>query len=190
MAASISASVLASVHNIYLSFDRACRFLHLAQLKIGIWILWVHQHTNRCGSRNKFVQKPEAFGLQCRSEQAHAVTLPPGRLRLMTMPASMADAMSVLCVKTGSRKLIPITSALPARQARASMSWLLDLFHAQHTVRRAVRHIAGELVVLVAQDRAAGGMQAGDVGHHGRVGKDDVGRRAQRQNAFLAVEQR
>jgi hypothetical protein len=59
-------------HNIYLSFDHACRFLQLAQPQTGSRIRRVDQHTKPRGSRIKLVQKLQTLGLQFRSEKAHA----------------------------------------------------------------------------------------------------------------------
>ena len=54
----------------YLSLDRACRFLHLAQLAIGIRISRIHQHSDRRGAGDDFIQQPQTLGLQFRPEQA------------------------------------------------------------------------------------------------------------------------
>src|SRR5262249_11000150 len=64
-------------YNFYLSFDQACRFLQFAQLKIGRRTRGIDQHTKRRGSRNKFVQKLEALGLQIRPEKTHARDITP-----------------------------------------------------------------------------------------------------------------
>src|SRR3954463_5241196 len=71
----------AGAQNIYLSFDRACRFLQLAQLEIGSRIRRVDQHTNRRGSRNKLVQKLQTLGLQFRPEKAYARDIAPGSIK-------------------------------------------------------------------------------------------------------------
>ena len=68
-------------HNIYLSFDHACRCLQLAQLEIGSRIRRVDQHTNGRGSRNKLVQKLQTLGLQFRPEKAHARDIAPGSIK-------------------------------------------------------------------------------------------------------------
>jgi hypothetical protein len=68
-------------HNIYLSFDHACRFLQFAQLEFGGWIRRIDQHINRRGSRNKLVQKLQTFSLQFRPEKAHARDVAPGSIK-------------------------------------------------------------------------------------------------------------
>ena len=49
--------------------------------RLAAGFIWVDQHTNLRGSRNKLVQKPQTLALQFQPQQAHARDIAPGSIK-------------------------------------------------------------------------------------------------------------